>query len=192
MMRWLLVVALVVFPGSKLPANDVIDTSIYERYTKNDPDYGAKPTNQFREFSSVKTVSCEGEIAKLIANSSVKDDMNLHGVKILNCLSLKKNAIAFVGLNVGLSFPSDGPLPFYHGFIYVDIEKGAVSATKINITTEDLEVGGYTRSLWDVIVHNNQEYFLILLRSYESYNFELYKVNENELIKIDEYDIGGL
>lgn len=169
--------------------------SIYKQYTKEDENYGAKPINRFLRVGEVTRSPCEGKIAGYIKSTSLASDMVRYNLEFINCFTFGYEAIAFIGINVDLSVSSEErnkAVPFYHGFVYIDFQNRVIGSTQIDIDKVDLEIGGYSRSLWDVVEREQHKYLLVLLREYESYSFELYKIKKTGLQKVDMYYIGGL
>jgi hypothetical protein len=62
---------------------------------------------------------------------------------------------------------------------------------RLNVQKVDPEKG-YSRELWDVFNFQNQLVVLIFRRVYESYEFEVYSLRENEIELVKSFQFGGL
>ncbi len=69
--------------------------------------------------------------------------------------------------------------------------KKAVLKPNFQIQKVDPEKA-YSRELWDVFNFHERNYILIFHRVYESYEFEIYILKENEIKLIRAFQFGGL
>lgn len=194
-MRIFLYTIILLIAGHTISVSSNTIDAIYKKYEEHSDIYGAKPVNRFSQAGGVTKSSCEGKISSYISNSFLASNMKLYEAKLFDCVTFNEKAIAFIGVNAGVlnsSVDLNKSQPFYYGFAYIDFKNKMIDATEFNVKEVDLEIGSYSRSLWDVIEYEDHKYLLVLLRKYESYNFELYEIKEAELKKVGMHFIGGL
>ncbi|MBF0634540.1 MAG: hypothetical protein HQK85_07785 [Nitrospinae bacterium] len=79
---------------------------------------------------------------------------------------------------------------FFNGFCL--LRETRIVCQPVELSKEDKEVGGYSRTLWDEFKMNGREYVLVFNRIYEKHVFEVYAIQDSGLSLELTIEFGGL
>ena len=174
-----------------------IEQYVEKRYLTNDVVYGKKPKNKFGSIGSayVKTI-CAADIFNdcgVLDNNIVKNIstllLNNDQIKYYEYISTPEGDFIFYRLNTPVENEKNKTY-FMNGFAFLKDNK--LSVIGQTITKEDIDVGGYTRELWDIIKHKGTIYILFYHTHYESHSFEIFVVKNNTVHPFTLFEFGGL
>ena len=156
------------------------DEYLWQNYLKADETYGNTPINRFRNLGAVVNTN---ETPEHVTFWAIK-----HGLKISEGFSSPDSQLFRVRF---LEMEKDSLVgKYFENYVYVS--GTATYFPAVEFITEDMEVGGYDRTVWDVFELEGKEFLLVFNRIYESHNFELYEASNGALKLVSFFEFGGL